>query len=278
MSAQSQAKKNAIVSQFRAVTGASQTDSVKYMKKHDYRLDIAIDAYFESAASRTTASSTASSTHAITELFEKYQDSPDSIGANGTMKLCEDLGIDPEDVVTLALAYELKSPTIGDWPKKGWIEGMKALKCDSLASLKAATGRLRSKLGSDVTYFGKVYAFAFTFGLSPGQRSLPIDVAVPFWNLLIPFGLSEGALAHVDDLNSDPPVSTYPGWKPEYTQMWFEYLEGKNVKGVSKDTWNMFIDFVRTIDEKFQRHDTEGSWPSLIDDFVDYAKEKVAAS
>ena len=29
------------------------------------------------------------------------------------------------------------------------------------------------------------------------------------------------------------------GWKPEYMQWWFEFLNRKKVKGISKDTWNM---------------------------------------
>ena len=48
---------------------------------------------------------------------------------DGTLKLCEDLGVDPEDVVLLAVAYELKSPRMAEWTRKGWIEGWKNVKC-----------------------------------------------------------------------------------------------------------------------------------------------------
>ena len=46
---------------------------------------------------------------------------------DGTIKLCEELGVDPEDVVLLAVAYELKSPAMGQWTRKGWTDGWKAL-------------------------------------------------------------------------------------------------------------------------------------------------------
>lgn len=49
------------------------------------------------------------------------------IGLDGTIKLCQDLAVDPEDVVLLAVAYELKSPNVGQWSKKGWVDGWKAL-------------------------------------------------------------------------------------------------------------------------------------------------------
>ncbi len=51
----------------------------------------------------------------------------DDISVDGTIKLCEDLDVDPEDVVLLAVAYELKSPSMGQWSRKGWVDGWKAL-------------------------------------------------------------------------------------------------------------------------------------------------------
>ena len=50
----------------------------------------------------------------------------EDITVNGTIKLCEDLEKDPEDVVLLAVAYELKSPEIGCWTRKGWVDGWKS--------------------------------------------------------------------------------------------------------------------------------------------------------
>ena len=51
----------------------------------------------------------------------------EDITIDGTIKLCEDLDVDPEDVVLLAVAYELKSPSMGQWSRKGWTDGWKAL-------------------------------------------------------------------------------------------------------------------------------------------------------
>ena len=51
----------------------------------------------------------------------------DDIDVDGTIRLCADLGVDPEDAVLLAVAYELKSPTMGTWERKGWVDGWKSL-------------------------------------------------------------------------------------------------------------------------------------------------------
>jgi DCN1-like protein 1/2 len=44
------------------------------------------------------------------------------------MTLCQDLGVELEDVVLLAVAYELKSPGVAEWTRKGWVDGWKALR------------------------------------------------------------------------------------------------------------------------------------------------------
>ncbi len=51
----------------------------------------------------------------------------DNITTDGTIQLCADLAVDPEDVVLLAVAYELKSPGMAEWTRQGWIDGWKSL-------------------------------------------------------------------------------------------------------------------------------------------------------
>ncbi|KAG8870075.1 Scaffold-type E3 ligase [Tulasnella sp. 331] len=273
----SQAKKDAAIAQFQAVTGASHSDSVKFLKKHNYRVDVAVDQFFSSSngESVTSQNSQGSSIEKrLNETFDKYKDSHDEIRVDGTIKLAQDLQVELEDVVMLALACELGSTSVGEWPKHGWIAGMKSLHCDSVSALKAQIPSLRQKLSTDPDYFRRVYTHTFAFGLEKGQRSLPLESAVLFWSLLLPIGLSGGALSHL--ANESTSGAPEGGWRKEHTQWWFDYLQEKNVKGVSKDTWSMFLDFVRTVDDKFEKHDNEGSWPSQIDDFAAHAKKKAA--
>jgi len=96
----------------------------------------------------------------------------DEISIDGTIQLCQDLKVDPENVVLLAVAYELKSPRVGEWNKKGWVEGWSRLGCDTVDGMKDTLTRLRAKLGSDSTYFHKVYDHTFSFARTEGQRSL----------------------------------------------------------------------------------------------------------
>ena len=72
-----------------------------------------------------------------------------------------------------------------------------------------------------------------------------IETAIAFWGLLLPAGQRGQALRHMDMI-TDPTTGdvTYqpsrePGWKPDSNALWFEYLNEKGGKGISKDTWQM---------------------------------------
>ena len=59
----------------------------------------------------------------------KLDPDEDDITVEGTLSLCKDLGVDPEDVVLLAVACELQSPAVGRWRKAGWLQGWRGLGC-----------------------------------------------------------------------------------------------------------------------------------------------------
>ncbi|KAJ3778431.1 defective in Cullin neddylation protein 1 [Lentinula raphanica] len=282
MSSKSKVSDNDLAS-FCSITGASYRDAKKFLEKYK-RLDAAVDAYYSNPGAFSTPSKpqqAAPSTSKLNALFDGYKD-PDSddITISGTIKFCEDLERDPEDVVLLAVAYELKSPEIGRWTRKGWVDGWKANGCDSLPAMKNAVARLANQLSSDSVYFRKVYLYTFDLGRTDGARSLGMESAQAFWSLLIPYGLRGGAISHISSTDNDDDVDMNgaQGWKPEYTDWWFEFLNEKGGKGVSKDTWSMFLDFMRSIDAKFEKYDMEAAWPSTIDYFVEFAKERLASS
>ncbi|CAE6470772.1 unnamed protein product [Rhizoctonia solani] len=259
MSRISTTQRDGLVAQFQAITDSSKDQALSALKKHNYRLDAAVDAYYQAL---TDAPPAQVSTQKLGALFDKYKD-PDSpnIGINGTIQWCEDLGVDPEDVSLLAVACELKSPTVGEWTRSGFVDGWKRLGCDTIEQMKTTIATLRTKLSNDPDYFLRVYTYTFNFAKAEGARSISIESAIAFWTLLLGIGLSGSALPK-------------NGWTEEHTEWWFEFLKERGGKGVSKDTWAMLPEFIKVIDDKFENHDLEAAWPSTIDDFVDWAKEK----
>ena len=184
----------AAVSQFMAVTNLPVKDATKFIQKYG-KTELAIDAYYNDPDAMLSPSSTQnrreptgqSQAHKLNALFDKYKykvvgsgDHGDIISIDGTIELCADLGVDPEDVVLLAVAYELKAPGVGEFTRAGWRDGWRNLGIDSLAGMKNALPRLRRNLGSDFRYFKKVYQFTFDFARSEGQRSLGTQFSADF--------------------------------------------------------------------------------------------------
>ena len=57
-------------------------------------------------------------------IFSATSDADDEdITVDGTLSLCKGLGVDPEDVVLLAVACELQFPGVGRWRLVTGLEG-----------------------------------------------------------------------------------------------------------------------------------------------------------
>eukprot|EP01029_Cantina_marsupialis_P005204 TRINITY_DN15603_c0_g1_i3.p1 TRINITY_DN15603_c0_g1~~TRINITY_DN15603_c0_g1_i3.p1 ORF type:complete len:105 (-),score=16.59 TRINITY_DN15603_c0_g1_i3:488-802(-) len=98
-------------------------------------------------------------------------------------------------------------------------------------------------------FFSQVYNFTFLYSRDRGQKSLNKDTALALWEVLLP----------ADDF--------------AFTAQWLEFMEGQKYN-VSKDTWQLLLDFGRKVGSDLGKHDEMDSWPYLVDEFVDWLKEK----
>ena len=87
-------------------------------------------------------------------------------------------------------------------------------------------------------------------------------MAVVYWKLL----LSSGGL-------------NWTSKNTPWLEYWLEYVETKWTRGVNRDMWNMLYEFlIKTEeDETFSWWDEGGAWPSVLDEFVLFVKEKRGA-
>ncbi|KAI8898158.1 potentiating neddylation domain-containing protein [Globomyces pollinis-pini] len=93
-----------------------------------------------------------------------------------------------------------------------------------------------------------IYLFTFQFARLENQRALGFETAIAFWDLLL--------------------VGRF-----KYLELWKKFLTEHHGKAITKDTWNLFWDFITTSSPDFADHDTDGAWPVLIDSFVEYYNE-----
>jgi DCN1-like protein 1/2 len=118
--------------------------------------------------------------------------------------------------------------------------------------------KLISDLSSDSALFKKVYRYAFIAGREKDQKSLALENALIYWSMLF-----------------SAPGMAWKG-KHDWLELWKTFLGEKWTRSVNRDMWNMILEFaLKTIkDESLSFWNEDGAWPSIIDDFVEWCKQK----
>jgi len=188
----------------------------------------------------------------LEEVFNKYKEEGEDepmIGTTGMEKFCQDLEIDPEDVITLVIAYHLKAQQMGCFTKEEFMKGFEALGLDTLDKIKKHMPKFRAELDDAVT-FKNIYRFTFDFSKEPQQKCIDIEIAQVLIGLLL---VDRHALA----------------------SSFLEFLKQQDsYKGLNVDQWTSLLEFCKTIDVNFANYDENGAWPCVLDEWVTWAKEK----
>ena len=182
----------------------------------------------------------------IETLFNKYKDkNADCILAHGTEELCKDLDLDPTEFRVLLLAWKFDVSEMCRFTRKEFVNGCTSLRVDSIAALKSKLAIVEQEIANK-ELFKDLYRFTYGFGLDveDGQRTLPTPEAIDLWRL----------------------VFSKSG--PIFLDEWFNFLNENQVKGISRDTWNMFLHLSDTVNPDFSNYDESEAWPSLFDEFV----------
>jgi DCN1-like protein 3 len=190
--------------------------------------------------------------NAINKLFEEYKDDNDCILSDGIERLCGDLEYKPDQFEVLVLAFCLDAEQMCCFTKKEFIHGLKKINATTIADIKLRISQVIEKLKNEMELFKQLYRWTFRFGLEYGHRILSLDMAIILWRLV------------------------YTIHKPEILDRWLSFLENdSNIRGIPKDTWNMFQNFSEQFD--ISSYNSDDAWPSLFDDFVLEYRNEMAA-
>nr|CAG4648875.1 EOG090X0DAO [Polyphemus pediculus] len=181
-------------------------------------------------------------------LFKEYStpSSPETIGPEGVETLCKDLGVDPENISLLVLAWKMGAKQMGYFTMQEWLHGLTELQCDSLAKLQAKLSQLHTVL-QDSSSFKSIYRYAFDFARDKDQRSLDIETAKAMLGLLL-------------------------GKQWKLSNPFFLFLDQSRYRVLNKDQWCNVLEFSRAVDTDLKNYDVDGAWPVMLDEFVEWLK------
>lgn len=191
------------------------------------------------------------SDNALNKLFEEYKDpSEDAILSEGIERLCRDLEKKPDDFAILVLAWCLDAAQMCCFTKAEFIQGLQQMNASSIPEIKLRLQQTIDKLAADSELFKQLYRFTFRFGLETGHRILSLDMAIILWRLVFTIH------------------------SPDILERWLNFLDqNPTIRGIPKDTWNMFLNFAESCD--ITQYDADEAWPSLFDDFVEYENDRL---
>ena len=191
----------------------------------------------------------------LNNLFEVYKEkNEDVIREDGIEALCRDLQVSPDEFKVLVLAWRLNAEQMCRFTRTEFVSGLRSVGVDSIRGIQAKLPELVQDVNENADSFKDLYKFTFKFGLDApsGQRILLTDMAILLWKLV--FTVRE------------PPILS----------RWLNFLEKHPmIRGIPRDTWNMFLNFSETVGNDLGSYDDNEAWPSLFDDFVEYENDQM---
>ncbi|KAH0525780.1 hypothetical protein TsFJ059_009197 [Trichoderma semiorbis] len=258
----SSAQQKVLLAQFVNLTGATERQATRYLKSTGYKLNEAVDAFYMNSASETKGPSPLDAK--LDSLFDSLRDDEaddkDQLELESTMGyLSEKLNVSLENAELFVVLELVQAPSVGEITRAGYIDGWKSSGAGASHQEHAAHVRkLISDLSRDTALFKKVYKYAFVAGREKDQKSLALDNALIYWSMLF----------------SAPGVE----WKGkhDWLDLWKTFLGEKWTRSVNRDMWNMILEFaLKSVnDESLSFWSEDGAWPSVIDDFVEWCRQK----
>ena len=230
--------------------------------------------------------------------FDEYLDAADGqIGPEGIEKLCTALGVNPDDVLVLVLAWLLGAGQMGYFSRDEWLAGQPVLGnatstdalLDQLKAVYAATRR-------NVDELRLLHKFTHSFCREDRKKNVDASIAIPMLQLLhgaafpahVPklcTFLQVGASSHSPgsgaSATSWPAVPRTPlmargrSRRARLRRAPFSQThETVGKRGVSMDEWSMMLNFFIEIEPDCSNYQDDGAWPLLLDDYVEWRREE----
>uniref|UniRef100_A0A804PXA4 Defective in cullin neddylation protein n=2 Tax=Zea mays TaxID=4577 RepID=A0A804PXA4_MAIZE len=145
------------VQQFMTITGASEKVALQALKASDWHLEGAFDFFYSQPQVSVV------NTRHLEDIFNRYKEpDADMIMVEGISQFCNDLQVDPQDIVMLVISWHMKAATMCEFTRQEFIGGLQSIGVDSIEKFRGKLPSLRAELKDD-NKFRDIYNFAFTW-------------------------------------------------------------------------------------------------------------------
>lgn len=180
---------------------------------------------------------------------EEDDSGPGEIGIEGIERLCEEIGVDTQDVVVLVLSWYMRAREMCVFTREEWGRGMAALQCTQVSELRERVGDMRDAL-EDWKFFCAVYKWTFSFAKENDQKSLGKEEAMGLW-----------------------PILLAKRWS--LVDSFVVFMGTVRERVVSRDLWQELLEFLITgaFGADLGPYLENEAWPVLLDDFLEWLQE-----
>jgi len=183
-------------------------------------------------------------------LFSQYQDQGDErIGPTGLERFFNDLGVAPDSIYALLLAWQTGAQEMGYFSKEEFVGGLEKLKAYTIEQILPSLQALERAVESDSTRFVDLYKFAFSFSSTASNtKSVDVETAAAMLEVVLPKG--------------------------PHTTRFAVFLRSRatSYKVINKDQWMCFLEFSKAVQPDLQNYDESEAWPIMFDEFALYVK------
>lgn len=249
------------------ITNADEGDAAQLLREAGWNMEAAVTRFYDRPPPPQRAAKAASTQpDRILALFDEYASAAASAedGDGGSAaaaatisdveRLAGDLRVDPDGVQMLVLAWQLGARRPGEFARQEWLDGLLALRCDTIGALRTKLGDVGTALARDRKMYRDFYSFVFDYAKAPGAKTLPTEVAVELWKVVLP-------------------ESRFP-----LRAQFLQFLEEQRQRCISRDLWVLMLEFGATVATDLSNYDENSSWPVLLDSFVAWMRPRLSSA